>query len=210
MPRRGKRTDVDESAIAALDWFAVRATSARRRTTHRVRPLSGSVSADWGFRAELQLRGRGFATFLPTKGVYRFANRYAVARRVKDERPTPIYPGWLFVGIEPGANRWRELLDTPGVYGIVGSDGRPMRIPAARIAQLFGEYGLSARAEDRERFMRSRKEYAAGDSVRVLGGPFDGSVCKVSTIRGRDAEVILSLLGADRAVKVDAMMLEAA
>ena len=58
--------------------------------------------------------------------------------------------------------------------------------------------------------MRSRAEYAPGQSVRVIGGPFDGSVVKVVGVKQRQAKILLPMFGGECEVEIDAAMLEAA
>jgi transcription antitermination factor NusG len=205
-----RKLDIDESAIGAFDWYAVRATQVRRRIPEARTRTGETIPAHWVFVAQHRLEERGFITFLPGRGVHRFTNGYAVVRGQKDIRPTPIYPGWVFVGIEPGANRWRELQETPGVFAVFGWGGVPRPIPARAMTQMYAEHGAELKAEERERFMRSRKEFAPGAAATVVAGPFAGSLVQVIEVNDAQTRVLMRLFGADRQTTVETMMLEAA
>lgn len=189
--------------MSELTWYAVRVIAG-----HRVRP---GDEPDAPFVIERKLRQRGFETYLPRKTVYRHSNGITARKRQKREVPRPLLTGWVFVGWATGENRWRELFDCPGVVGVAGAAGRPAPIADASIRQFARRFGGGVlTAHERERFMRSRAEYAPGQSVRVIGGPFDGSVVKVVRVRQRQAKIILPMFGGECEVEIDAAMLEAA
>lgn len=192
---------------SALVWYAVRV----RVESRGVRSPEFPDPVKAPFPTEHRLQQRGFEVFVLRKTVYRFSNRYMRGRRLKKEMVRPLMPGWFFIGMRPGEERWRDLLETSGVIGVAGTEGRPAVVNGRVIkalAERFGDGFVSA--ADRERFMRSRAEYAPGQMVRVADGPFDGMAAKVVAVKGRQARILLAMFGADREVDVDAMMLEAA
>ena len=163
------------------------------------------------FVVERALQQRGFQTYLPRRLVWRFCNGAAARRKQKQKVLRPLLVGWIFVGWEAGANRWRELFDTPGVSSVAGADGRPYIIQdrvLMRFADKVGEAGETA--HERERWMRSRAEYAPGSAVRVVAGVFDGFMGTVVAVNKAQARILLPLFGQEREVAIEADLLEAA
>lgn len=191
----------------AAAWCVVQVKAASR-------PVTGAKYPDPArapFLVEHLLRLKGFDTFAPRRTVYRFANKAQARRRVKREVARPIFPGWLFVRAAGSIGYWRELLETPGVVAIAGIDGRPALIGEHVIRQLARRFGDGfVSADERERYMRSRREYAAGQTVRFAEAAFEGCTGQVISVKGRMARVLLNFLGATREIDVDSMLLEAA
>lgn len=195
------------STVPEIIWYAVRV-----KPQQRTYPSQGKAEpAKAPFLIERQLQLRGFEVWMPRQTVYRFVNGTAVKRRKKIEVPRPILVGWIFVGWPRGENRWRVLFDTPGVVAVAGADGRPAPIRDGALRQFARRFGGGLlTAHERERFMRSRAEFSPGRDVRLLADPFAGFVGKVVSVKNRQARVLLNLLGSEREVVIDAMLVEAA
>lgn len=204
--------------MTELGWWAV-----------RIRPQQRTVSgarfddpANAPFQTEAALQRRGFETFLPRKTVFRHANGVTAKKRQKREVPRPLLVGWIFVGWPAGENRWRLLLDCPGVVGVAGCEGRPARVSEAalrRFARSFGTELLCgeerrkalSRAHERERYMRTGAEFAPGQTVRLMGdGPLAGLHVRVVEVAKHQAKILLPLFGTEREVWMDAWLVEAA
>lgn len=188
-------------------WFAVRIHGPQRTMT------GGQYSdpSTAPFVVERALQQRGFQTYLPRKMVFRFSNGMAARKRLKQKVPRPVLVGWIFVGWLAGENRWRDLFTTPGVSAVAGAGGRPHMISDATLQRFAGKLGeANLSAHERERWMRSRAEYAPGMAVRVAAGPFDGMVGRVVTVNRAQAKILLPLFGSERKIGIDADLLEAA
>lgn len=192
---------------AALEWYAIRVRPAQRQVVgakYRANP------ADAPFLVEHFLQLKGFETFVPRRKAFRFANGVAKVKREKDKRAFPAMPGWMFVGWPEGENRWRELFDTPGVSGVAGQDGKPARISARAIRILARDLGIQLTAPEREKHMPTYKEYAPGQTVKIVGGAWENLSAVVIDVTGPTARVLAKLFGSEHEVKVPAMLLEAA
>lgn len=136
--------------------------------------------------AALQLRNQGFRVFLPLR-----ARTRRHARRI-DIRLVPFFPGYLFVALDLGRDRWRSVNSTYGVQRLVmaGCESRPMPVPTGVIEALHHE--ADARGclvpDDRLR---------VGEPVRILAGPFNDIVGELVQLddSGR-IRVLIELLGA--------------
>lgn len=135
--------------------------------------------------AAIQLRNQGFRVFLPLR-----ARTWRHARRI-DIRLVPFFPGYLFVALDLGRDRWRSVNSTYGVQRLVmaGGEARPMPVPMGIIEALQRE--ADARgclvADDRLR---------VGEPVRILAGPFSDIVGELVQLNesGR-IRVLIELLG---------------
>jgi transcriptional antiterminator RfaH len=151
-------------------------------------------------KAMLHLRRQGFAVYLP-----RYLKRRRHARRIETV-PSPLFPGYLFVAIDMGTQRWRSINSTVGVARLVCNGGEPA---AAAVGVVDG----LIHREDANHFIRlePRPRFAPGDRIRVLDGVF--SACLGLFEGMTDAEraaILLDLLGRKVRVVLDVECVEAA
>ena len=139
-------------------------------------------------RAELNLLRQGYNTFLP-----RTRRQVRHARKVQ-WRLAPLFPGYLFVSLDPAATAWRPILSTWGVAGLVRFGERPACMPPGlveRMRAIAGPDGLLAGAPDLQ----------PGDQVRISGGAFDDWIGQVIALPDQE-RVSLLLKAAHRSVEV--------
>ena len=116
-------------------------------------------------KAALHLKRQGFDVYLP-----RFLKKRSHAR-VTDWVPAPLFPRYLFVGMDLGKERWRAVQSTVGVSHLVSFGSRPAPVPN-EIIDLLHEY------EDGKGLVNLNTEtsFAPGDKIEILTGPFSGEV----------------------------------
>ncbi|HZT24509.1 MAG TPA: transcriptional activator RfaH [Pseudolabrys sp.] len=151
-------------------------------------------------KAAAHLERQGFSTYLP-----RYLKRRRHARRI-DIVPAPLFPRYLFVGIDLGAQRWRSIVSTVGVSRLVCNGD----LPAPIADQVIHE--LQAR-EDASGFVRllDRPNFHAGDRIRILDGAFADCLGLYEGMRDSDrVAVLLDLLGRKVRVTVDVESVAAA
>lgn len=173
--------------LASADWYAVRVQGGKE------------------FLAEEMVKGRGVAAVAPQRHVWRRASRY-------DKRKVmvtlPLLPRYLFVGLtSPG--EWSRVLSLPMVHGVIGVAGRPERVRREQLERLMRRAASGAFvAPERQRHMRSGREFDVGQKVEIVTGPFEGAVVEVSALNGPTARVLLDLFGGEREahVPVDALV----
>lgn len=105
------------------------------------------------------LSAKDFEVFLP---LYRALHRW------KDRSKTillPLFPCYVFVW--GGLERRHQVLRTPGVWSIVGCEGRPAPIPASEIEAIRLALETHLNVEPYPYLKR-------GSRVRVIGGPLAG------------------------------------
>jgi len=151
-------------------------------------------------RAELNLGRQRFEVWLPR---YRKMRRHAGR---SEQVLRPLFPRYLFVALDVAHERWRAVLSTYGVAGLVCSGEAPVAVPEAVIE------GLRARADADGTFTLERAaRLRRGDRVRIEAGPMRDleGIFEAAT----DAErvvVLLELMGRGVRVTVPAEHVERA
>lgn len=151
-------------------------------------------------KAVAHLERQGFATYLP-----RYLKRRRHARQVEIV-PAPLFPRYLFVAIDLGAQRWRSIFSTVGVSRLVCNGEMPTPI-ADQVLDT-----LRAR-EDDGGYVRldQRPNFQTGDRVRVLEGAFTDCLGLYEGMRDTDrVAILLDLLGRKVRVTVDVESVAAA
>lgn len=140
-------------------------------------------------RAETNLLRQGYNAFYP-----HIFKQVRHARKVST-KAAPLFPGYLFVSIDPSRTSWSPIQSTYGVAGLVRFGERPATLPPGlveRLRALSGPNGIAT---------RQGAGLSIGDTVRVNGGVFDDWVGQVIALP--DAErVSLLLKTASRAIEV--------
>lgn len=143
-------------------------------------------------KARLNLENQGFAVYLPE-----FLKKRRHGRRTDWVR-MPLFPRYLFVGMDVARARWRSINSTFGVISLVGDGIRPLAVPDAVIDSIRTR-------EDDSGLVRfdAGPRFRKGDKVRIVEGAFadheglfDGSDDKHRVM------VLLSLLGREVRVRL--------
>ncbi|MFT6461015.1 MAG: transcription antitermination factor NusG [Maricaulis maris] len=199
-PRKVKRREVENRGLSAndldtlgdLDWYLIRVPSGKE------------------FVAERILDDAGLIVFVPTETKFRKVNRMA---KTKTEMRFALIPGYCLIGIYRGDAKtvdaqWANLFRFRLVREVIGHDGRPMVLPYRQVRALLVRHSRGEfNAPDSQRWMRTYREFEAGDRVEILEGPFEGHVAEVTEIRGQQARMVLRLFGAERAVDIPVIAL---
>ena len=128
------------------------------------------------------IRNQGFETYCPL-----FKRRISHARSVQ-EVLRPLFPGYVFVALDPQREQWRPLISTVGVRAVLRNGDRPSTLDPKFIEALRAREVAGA-------ITQPIAPYEVGDRVRITGGAFGGLVASV--LRLDDAKrltVLLSLL----------------
>jgi transcriptional antiterminator RfaH len=144
-------------------------------------------------KAVAHLNRQGFATYLP-----RYMKRRRHARRV-EHVPAPLFPRYLFVGIDLAAQRWRSIFSTVGVSRLVCNGDTPQAVPDQIVAALRGR-------EDEAGFVRLdvRPNFRVGDKICVLDGALAGCFGLYEGMKDSErVAVLLDMLGRKVRVMVD-------
>jgi transcriptional antiterminator RfaH len=150
-------------------------------------------------KAAAHLVRQGFQIYLP-----RHLKRRRHARRV-DTVAAPLFPGYLFVAFDIAVQRWRSILSTVGVSGLIFNGDGPAAIATSVIDGL--------RSNEDNGFIRlpAKPSYMPGDKVRVEEGVFRSSFGLFDGMTSEERIVVLlDLLGRKVRVTLDAEFVSAA
>ena len=143
---------------------------------------------------------QGYRAYLPC---YRAVVSHARRRR---SVLRPLFPRYLFAGVEGAAMRWRPILSTLGVSGIVRAGDEPVPVPPEIVASLREHE--AAGLFDR---LATRRPLRLGTLVRVTTGAFEEMVGQLLELHERDRVVVLlEVLGRKVRTQLDAAVIEAA
>ncbi len=144
------------------------------------------------------LAPKALGAFLP-----RFHKTVRHARSLR-EVIAPVFPGYIFVVLNPERDRWRSINGTFGVARLVSAQHRPVPVPTGVVEALLAsvdELGL----------VRFDGGLKPGQPVRVLAGPFAQALGVLARLddKGR-VQVLLNIMGRQAAVMMDQAHLTAA
>jgi transcription antitermination factor NusG len=139
-------------------------------------------------RVAAQFQEKRICTFLPLhEQVHRWSDR-----RVRVD--VPLFSCYAFVHITPTAYERVRVLRTPGVLGLVGSEGQGEPIPDEQIEGL--------QAAMREKLPVAERPFSRiGQQVRIRGGALNG--VKGYLVReGKDQSFVISVVLLQRSVAI--------
>ncbi|WP_298363173.1 transcriptional activator RfaH [uncultured Bradyrhizobium sp.] len=151
-------------------------------------------------KAAANLERQGFSIYFP-----RYMKRRSHARKVETV-PRPLFPRYLFVGIDVESQRWRAVQSTLGVSHLVCVGDRPAVVEHGVIDALKSR-------EDEAGFITlvRRAAFSPGDTVRIVDGAFVDSLALVENASDHHrVAVLLNLLGRKVRVLVGADLIAAA
>lgn len=147
-------------------------------------------------RAQLGLRRKGYATYLPT------TKRWRVHARKKEVSESALFPRYLFIGLKPGQDLY-AMRSVDGVEGVVRNDTIPVRIPPESLSRLLERE--QADEFDYTKLPELGPQYMPGDQVRLTAGAFtdvQGQV--VSMLSKGRVEVLVSFMNQATRMKLSA------
>jgi len=115
-------------------------------------------------------------------------------RKVVEEK---VYPGYVLVEMIVTDDSWYVVRNTPRVTGFVGSGTTPTPISPEEIKELQKRMGVEE--------PKYKIDFALGDAVKIIDGPFkdtDGKVAEIDEGRGR-VKILISMFGRETPVELD-------
>jgi transcriptional antiterminator RfaH len=143
---------------------------------------------------------QGYSAYLP-----RYRTLVSHARR-RQMVLRPLFPRYLFAGIDRGSMRWRPILSTCGVTSIVRAGDEPATVPSEVVAAI-------REREQAGGFDRLGRQHSLrpGELVRVTAGALEDMVGRLVELRDQDRVVVLlELLGRAVRAQLPAEAIEAA
>lgn len=126
-------------------------------------------------------------SFVPWLPEVRTTRRHA---RKTETIATALFPGYLFVDLDPAVQPWRAINGTVGVRRLVSPGDRPLPVPDAFIDELRGRRGADGF------FAIPTGALRLGDHVRFRAGSFADCVGTLLRVEGHDRVcLLLHILG---------------
>lgn len=125
-----------------------------------------------------------------------------VVEMIRGSRKTSsrkFFPGYIVVNMELNDESWHIVRGTPKVTGFVGGDQDPSPMREEEAMKILG------RMKDGALKPKPKIVFEAGDSVRVVDGPFssfEGVVDEVFPDKGR-VRVMVSIFGRSTPVELE-------
>jgi len=143
-------------------------------------------------KAGWHLDRQGFAVYLP-----RYLKRRRHARRI-DWVPAPLFPRYLFIGMDLAVARWRAIRSTIGVAGLVCHGDQPAAVPVGIVETI------RAREDDKgivklppnPLFEKGERVQIGEGALSGLTGLFEGASDEQRVI------ILLDLLGRQVRVRI--------
>ena len=129
---------------------------------------------------------QGYAAYLP-----RYRTKISHARR-RQTVLRPLFPRYLFAGIDRATMPWRPILSTVGVTDVVRAGDEPTPVPPEIVTAIREREDTRAASTGSiaDRLLR------LGELVRVTTGAFEDMVGRLVELRDQDRVVVLlELLG---------------
>ena len=151
-------------------------------------------------RAERGLKELGLDAYCPR------LTKWAIRARKKVAVREPLFPRYLFVQARTDADVY-GIKRTDGVLSLLSRDGRPWPISGKTVEDIFARQALG----HFDRTAKPRARFKEGQSVRLTTGAFAGFTATVLREKpGKRIEILFSILGGERVMRVDPAEVEVA
>ena len=148
--------------------------------------------------AVLNLKNQSFGTFLPLQEITR-RNGKVFQRQIR-----PLFPGYLFVQVDPDQGPWRQVNSTRGVASLVRLGAEPSVVPNEIVDALMARC-------DQQSILRqtSDTQLHAGNQAQVTQGPFSGFIATISNIEPNNRiNILIEIMGQTTKVAINADALQ--
>lgn len=149
-------------------------------------------------KASANLKRQGYEVYLP------MGRRWRTHARKREIVNRPLFPGYIFVGFDVAATRWRTIYSTLGVASLITANEQPLRVPDGVIESI-----RAAEQEGAFDYMHAVSKLKPGDTVRIATGPFADLIGQLQSHVSKDrVRVLLNILGRQSATELSLAELE--
>jgi transcriptional antiterminator RfaH len=149
--------------------------------------------------AKQHLEEQGYDVYLP---MFKKTRRHA---RRTDEVLQPLFPRYLFVGLDLKLDAWRAVNGTRGVAYLLLNDGHPLGISTSIIEEL------KVLENDGVVPIECVSTFTKGESLRLVDGAFKDQVAVFQRMDDKQrVQLFLNFLGRDTRITVPVYAVEAA
>ena len=173
----------DNETMHALRWYLV-----------QFKPNAAQI-------AVRNLKNQNFGTFLPLQEITKRKGKI-FQRQIR-----PLFPGCLFVQINPDQGPWRQVNSTRGVARLVRLGAELTAVPREIVEALMARC-------DKQSILRQTNETKSsqlhiGNQAQVTQGPFSGFIATISDIEPNNRiNILIEIMGQTTKVAIDAGALQ--
>jgi transcriptional antiterminator RfaH len=134
------------------------------------------------------LENQGLKPFLPQQEITKRKGK------VFQQQIRPLFPGYLFILVNPDHGPWRQVNSTRGVARLVRLGAEPSVVPneivEALMAQCDEQSILRQTSETRHRQLH------VDEQAQVIQGPFSGFIATISDIKPNNRiNILIEIMG---------------
>ena len=140
------------------------------------------------------LENQSFCTFLP---LHETTKRKG---KIFERQIRPLFPGYVFVQLNPNQGPWRQVNSTRGVNRLVRLGAEPSAVPNEIVEALMARC-------DQQSILRqtSETQLHAGNQAQVTQGPFSGFIATISNIDPNNRiNILIEIMGQTTKVAINA------
>ena len=174
------------------DWYVVHTYSGMENRV--LQNLENRVSS-------LNMEDYIYEVIVPTEEVTEIRN----GQRKQVKRT--VLPGYVLVRMDLTDESWSTVRHTPSVTGFVGHSNQPVPLSLDEVEKMLGPAVVAAATATSEGPARRRKkvevaDFAVGDSVMVVDGPFAGVHATITEINvnSQRLKALVEILGRETPV----------
>lgn len=178
-----------EKSIMSLRWYAIHTYSGHEQKAKRY--LESAVT-------NAGLEEKFGQILVPTEEVTEMKHGKRTTSNKK------FLPSYILVEVELNKRTQDLVINTPGITNFVGGGGKPVPLKEVEVERIVGQIDSSRTEEPTD------VPYQAGDSVKVIDGPFNdfsGTVSEVNMER-KKIKVMVSIFGRPTPVELDFLQIE--
>jgi len=146
----------------------------------------------------LNMNGKIFDVVVPVEKKIKIKGN----KRVEEEEK--IYPGYILVDMLVDDESWFVVRNTPRVTGFVGAGVYPVPLTPKEVEFFLGKLDVNK--------VSHAVDFSAGDTVKIVDGPFKDLEGKISEIDGEKgkARVMVLMFGRETSVELDLLQIRKA
>ena len=112
-----------------------------------------------------------------------------------------LFPGYVLIRMIMNDETWYVVRNTRGGTGFVGPGSKPVPLSPGEMAKL----GFGKKEETETREQKVLVDFAEGDTVSVIGGPWKDTVGKIIAIneKKRTVSMMVEMFGRETKVELD-------
>ena len=147
------------------------------------------------------LENQSFGTFLPLQEITKRKGKI-FQRQIR-----PLFPGYLFVQIDPDQGPWRQVNSTRGVARLIRLGAEPSVVPNEIVEALMAR--CDKRSILRQTSEIQSSQLHSGIQAQVTQGPFSGFVATISDIEPNNRiNILIKIMGQTTKVEISAGALQ--